>query len=133
MKTLEIQNRVPLKVSKSVWTGRVISSICILFLLVDAIFKMILNPYYVEGTSQLGWNVQSVQPIGAVLLICTIIYCIPRLAFLGALLLTGFLGGAIATMARIGEPFYFPFIFAILIWTGLYLRDERLRRFLQNK
>ena len=71
--------------------------------------------------------------MGIALLVSTILYFIPRTSILGAILLTGYLGGAIATMARLGQPFYFPFIFATLVWGGLYLRDEKLRALIPLK
>lgn len=115
---------------KALWTGRIISMLCVLFLLVDAIMKMIRESHSVEGTIQLGWPAYSVQSIGIILLACTVLYLVPRTAILGAILLTGFLGGAIATMARIGQPIIFPLIFGILVWCGLFLRDEKLRKFI---
>jgi hypothetical protein len=115
---------------KGIWTGRVITVLCVLFLLVDALMKVLLDPVSVDGSGQLGWSEAAVRPIGIVLLVCTILYTIPRTAFIGAILLTGYLGGAIATMARLNQPFYFPCIFAMLIWVGLCLRNEKLRSLL---
>jgi hypothetical protein len=112
---------------KGLWAGRVISILCILFLLFDSAMKLILHPLSVEGTIQLGWPEATARPIGIVLLLCTILYAVPRTAFIGAILLTGYLGGAIATMARLNQPFYFPCIFAMLIWVGLCLRNEKVR------
>ena len=127
METISIQQTRKMSANKLYWTGRIISWICILFLLVDGTMKLFVNHYHVEGTEQLGWNVTAVQPIGIVLLICTILYIIPRTAIIGAILLSAYMGGAVATMARIGLPFYFPMMMAILLWLGLYLRNEKLR------
>ena len=111
-------------------TGWVISILTILFLLMDAGMKIAMTAPSVQGSGQLGWPVSDIQPIGIVLLICTIIYIIPATAVLGAILLTGYLGGAVSIMARTqmpGHPFIFPVIFGILVWAGLYFRDVRLR------
>lgn len=111
----------------AVWTGRIISTLCVLFLLFDAVIKLIREQHAVDGTAQLGWPVSSLVPMGVVLLVSTLLYAIPRTAFLGAVLITAYLGGAVATIARIGLPFYFPVVFGVLVWLGLYLRDEKLR------
>ncbi|MEO5997403.1 MAG: DoxX family protein [Chitinophagaceae bacterium] len=111
----------------AVWSGRIISTLCVLFLLMDSIMRMIKESHYVEGTVKLQWPESSMVGLAIVLLISTIFYIIPRTAILGAILLTAYLGGAIASMARLGEPYWFPFIFGVLIWGGLYLRDIILR------
>lgn len=108
-------------------TGQVIHILCILFLLLDAVMKVIKEKHSIEGSVQLGWPVDGVQGIGITLLICTILYVIPRTAILGAILITGYLGGAIAIMIRAVQPMYFPAIFGVLVWAGLYLKDARLR------
>lgn len=118
-------NRKPSKAILT--TGWVISGLCILFLVIDAVMKIIKDIHSIEGSVQLGWPEQQVQSIGVVLLISTILYVFPRTALIGAILLTGYLGGAIAIMVRAGQPLYFALIFGILLWIGLYLRDERLR------
>jgi DoxX-like family len=113
------------------WTGRIMSALPALFLLVDGIGKLIKPAPVVEGTVQLGYPESVLLGLGIVLLTCTILYTIPRTAILGAILLTGYLGGAIATHVRVGSPLFshilFPVYLAVLIWGGLYLRDERLR------
>ena len=109
--------------------GYTVSGISILFLLVDSIMKVLMHPMHVEGSAQLGWSANAVQPIGIVLLLCTLLYTIPRTAIVGAVMLTAYLGGAVATVARIGEPFYFPVLFGVLIWVGLYMREQRIRLF----
>ncbi|MEO6285524.1 MAG: DoxX family protein [Dyadobacter sp.] len=114
--------------NKGLLAGKIISALCILFLLFDAIMKIIKESHSIEGSAQLGWPVDQVQSIGIVLLIATILYIIPRTAILGAILLTGYLGGAIAIMVRAGQPLYFALTFGVLVWAGLYLRDEKLRK-----
>lgn len=116
--------------AKAVWTGRIISSLCILFLLFDAVGKIVKESHSVEGSIQLGWPEHLIQPIGIVLLICTILHCIPRTAFIGAILLTGYLGGAVAIMVRAGQPLYFALVFGILVWIGLFLRNPKLKALL---
>jgi len=113
-------------------TGRIISAIIILFLLVDSIMKVIRETHYVEGTRQAGFSTHLVQPIGLVLLIITILYIMPRTAIAGALLLTAYLGGAVAIMIQQDKPFWFPVFFCILAWIGLYFQSPKLRSFFQN-
>jgi TRAP-type mannitol/chloroaromatic compound transport system permease small subunit len=109
------------------WTGRIISWLCILFLVFDASMKIILERHSVEASGKVGWPVQTLQPLGFVLLACTILYAIPRTAILGAVLLTAWLGGATAENLRTGFPLWFSVVFGILVWLGLWLRDDRLR------
>lgn len=109
------------------WTGRIISYLCILFLLFDAIMKVIKEKHTIEGSAKLGWPLEAIQPTGIVLLICTILYMIPRTAIMGAILLTAYLGGATAVMVYARQPFYFSVIFGILVWAGIYLRNAKLR------
>ncbi|TLV03740.1 DoxX family protein [Dyadobacter luticola] len=119
--------------NKAALAGKIISGLCILFLLFDAIMKVIKESHSIEGSAQLGWPVDQVQNIGIALLISTILYIIPRTAILGAILITGYLGGAIAIMVRAGQPLYFAAVFGILVWAGLYLRDEKLRELIPLK
>lgn len=109
------------------WTGRIISWLCILFLVFDASMKIILERHSVEGSAKVGWSEGMLQPLGSTLLICTILYAIPRTAILGAILLTAYLGGATAENIRAGFPLWFSVIFGILVWLGIWLRDHRLR------
>ena len=115
------------------WTGRIISGICILFLLFDAITKIFKEHHTIEASAKLGWPVDTLQPLGVVLLLCTILYVIPRTATLGAILLTAWLGGATAENLRSGFPLYFSIVFGLLIWLGLWLRDTGLRAHLPVK
>ncbi len=115
---------------KMLWTGRIISALPALFLLMDAVMKLFKPAVVVEATVKLGYPESVILPLGIVLLVCTVLYVIPRTAILGAILLTGYLGGAVATHVRVGEglfPVLFPVVFGVLIWLGLYLRDDRLR------
>ncbi|MGC2182078.1 MAG: DoxX family protein [Terriglobales bacterium] len=116
-------------VSKTMlWIGRVISALMILFMLFDAGVKILKLPVAVEGTVRLGYPVSTIQPIGIVALVCVLLYAIPRTSILGAILLSGYLGGAIATQVRVQNAWLiFPAVLGMLIWAGLYLRDERLR------
>ena len=115
----------------ALWAGRVISALPVLFLLMDAIMKLIKLAPVVEATVKIGWPESLIIPLGIVLLICTILYVIPSTSVLGAILLTGYLGGAVATHVRIGDPLFthvlFPVYLGVLLWLGLYLRDGRLR------
>ncbi len=112
------------------WLGYVLSALPALFLLLDGVMKLVKPAPVIEATVQLGYPESVIIGLGIVLLICTILYLIPQTSVLGAILLTGYLGGAVATHVRVrGElfPILFPVIFGVLIWGGLYLRDERLR------
>jgi DoxX-like family len=117
---------------KMLWAGRILSGLPSLFLLVDGALKLVKPAPVVvaEATARLGYPESVILPIGIVLLGCTILYLIPRTAVLGVILLTGYLGGAVATHVRVGESWFsivFPVILGVLIWGGLYLRDVRLR------
>ena len=107
------------------------SAVPALFLFIDGVGKLVKPAPVVEGTIQLGYPESVLLGLGIVLLTCTVLYVIPRTAVLGAILLTGYLGGAIATHVRVGSPLFshilFPAYVAVLIWGGLYMRDERLR------
>jgi len=115
---------------RTLWAGRVLSAVPALFLLVDAIMKLVKPPPVVEATVKLGYPESVILPLGIVLLVCTVLYLIPRTAVLGAILLTAYLGGAVATHVRVSDgafPVVFPVIIGTLLWGGLYLRNERLR------
>src|SRR6202165_1262125 len=116
---------------KRLWASRIISGVVVLFLLFDSITKLITIKPVVDGMRQLGYPVPLAPVIGAILLICVVLYVIPRTAPLGAILLTGYLGGAVASQLRLEMPLFgytlFPIYVAILAWGGLYLRDSRVR------
>ena len=113
------------------WTGRIMSALPALFLLVDGVGKLVKPAPVLEGTVQLGYPESVLLALGIVLLACTVLYMIPRTAILGAILLAGYLGGTVATHVRVGSPLFshilFPVYVAVLVWGGLYVRDERLR------
>ena len=112
------------------WAGLVVSALPALFLLVDAAMKLVKPAVVVEATVKLGYSESVIVPIGIVLLVSTVLYLVPQTSVLGAILLTGYLGGAVATHVRAGEGLFsiiFPVIFGVLIWLGLYLRYDRLR------
>jgi len=114
----------------SLWAGRISSALPALFLLLDGIMKLVKPVFVVEATVQLGYRESVIVGLGVVLIACTILYLIPRTAVLGAILLTGYLGGAVATHVRVGGPLFsiiFPVILGAMLWGGLYLRDERVR------
>ncbi len=116
------------------WVGRVISGLMIVFMLFDAGIKILKLPAAVEGTVRLGYPASTVLPIGVIALVCVLLYAIPRTSILGAILLTGYLGGATATQVRVQDAWYiFPPVLGALIWAGLYLRDERLRTLIPLK
>jgi len=116
------------------WTGRILSALAAFFLVFDSMMKILKLSAAVEGTTRLGYPESVVLGIGVIELVCVVVYLIPRSSVLGAILLTGYLGGAIATHVRVGSPlvFYtlFPIYVAILLWGGLFLRDHRLRALL---
>lgn len=123
----DLQNSVS---KSSLWAGRIVSVLAALFLLLDGVMKLFKPAFVIEATVRLGYSESVIVPIGAVLVLCTIFYLIPATSILGAILLTGYLGGAVATHVRVGEgwfPIIFPIVFGILIWLGIYLRDVRLR------
>ena len=110
------------------WVGRVISALMIVLMLIDAGIKILKLPAAVEGTVRLGYPASTVLPIGVIALVCVLLYGIPRTSILGAILLTGYFGGATATQVRVQDAWYIfpPPVLDVLIWVGLYLRDDRL-------
>jgi len=126
-----MENKMESISKRALWAGWILSGIPILLLLMDAVGKFVKPEPVVTGTVALGYSESVILPLGIVLLICTILYAVPQTAVLGAILLTGYLGGAVATHVRIGNPVFthmlFPVYLGIMIWLGLYLRDLRLR------
>jgi hypothetical protein len=116
---------------RRLWTGRVLSGLVVAFLIFDATIKVMKLPFVLEASKQLGFSEGSIFGVGLVLLACTVTYLVPRFSLVGALLITGYLGGAIATHVRMGNPLFshtlFPIYVAALVWGGLYLRDPRVR------
>jgi len=115
------------------WTGRVISAICVLFLLFDGVIKVMKLPIVLKACVELGIPTGAIQGIGIVLVASTLLYAIPVTSVLGAILLTGYLGGAVSTHVRTGGPAFnvaFATIFGMLVWLGLFLQDARLHTLL---
>jgi hypothetical protein len=117
---------------KEIWTGRVMSGLAAAFLLLDGLMKLARPAPVVEATvHQLGFPSGTILVMGMLLLISTTVYMMPRTAMLGAILLTAYLGGAVAAQVRVGDPLFretlFPVYIAALVWGGLYLRERRLR------
>jgi xanthine/uracil permease len=124
-----MEERAPVS-KKMLWAGRVASAVPVLMLLFSGVMKLARPAFVVEEFARLGYAEGLVLGIGVLELTCTAVYAIPRISVLGAVLLTGFLGGATATHVRIGDPFFPPVVVGALIWLGLFLRDERLRAFI---
>src|SRR5215472_539749 len=111
------------------WAGWVMSALPALFLVVDGAMKLVKPEVVVKTTVELGYAEAVILPLEVVLLACTVLYLIPQTAMLGAILLTGYLGGAVATHVRAGQGLFeilFPVVFGALLWGGLALRDSRL-------
>ena len=118
-----------------IWISRVLRGIAILFLLMDGGMKLFKPPFVVQATVQLGYPESTIVGIGVALLVCSLLYVIPRTAILGAIVLTGYLGGAVASNIRAATPLFniaFPLLFAVLIWAPLVLRNSRLASMLFN-
>lgn len=114
-----------------VWTGRVLSALPVMLLLFSASMKFILwGAVAKEMEHHLGWSTKLVYPLGVIELISTILYVIPQTSVVGAILITGYMGGAIATHLRIGEGIYLQATVPVLVWLGLFLREPRLRSIL---
>jgi hypothetical protein len=109
------------------WTGWVVTILPALGLIPSAAYKFIQPPDMLKELERLGWQGNQMVPLGIVEITCTILYLIPKTSVLGAILLTGYLGGAIATHVRISDNFIPPLLMGVLVWLGLFLRDARLR------
>ncbi|HEY4341930.1 MAG TPA: DoxX family protein [Steroidobacteraceae bacterium] len=119
----------------SKWQRRIgwsLTALTILFMLLDAAGKLALESHTVAATIQIGYPVQAIRPIGIIAIVCTLLYAWPRTAIFGAILLTGFYGGAVASKIRIEDPLFSSVLFGVymglIAWGGLYLRDEGIRR-----
>jgi len=114
--------------------GYVLTGLVALFLTFDTVMKLLQLAPAVQGTTELGYPAGTVIVIGVIELVCLVLYLVPRTSVLGALVLTGYLGGAIATHVRVGSPLpthtLFPIYVALMVWGGLYLRESRLRELL---
>ena len=121
----------PATSARTRWAGRVVTGLAVAFLLFDTTIKLVAAKEAVDGTVQLGWQAHHLPILGVIEIVCLALYLIPRTAPIGAILWTGYLGGAIATHLRLDNPLFshilFPTYVAALIWGGLYLRDARVR------
>jgi len=117
----------------SLWAGRVISALLVAFLLFDGITKIVKEGHVLEAFAQFGYPGSLAPVIGTILVVCVAVYVVPPTSILGAILVTGYLGGATEVNVRAGNPLFetlFPIIFGMLVWGGLYLRDPQLRMFI---
>lgn len=124
---------VPAKAASNkymIWSGRGLSGLLVLALTMSALFKFQQPKEFVVEFTKFGYDIKSASGIGVVEIVSTILYAIPQTAVLGAILLTGYLGGAVATHVRINDPYVGPVILGVLVWVGLFLRDARLRAIL---
>ncbi len=127
-RAIDASRTQPFTISKKMlWAGRIVSALPVLMLFMSGVMKLLKPAAVVEGFAKLGYAEDLALGLGIVELICTAIYVIPRTSVLGAILLTGYLGGATATHVRVGDPFYGPVILGVLVWLGLFLRDYRVR------
>ena len=121
--------------SRTRWASRIVTGIAVLFLTFDTVMKFAVTKEALEGTAQLGWQAHHLPIIGTIAAVCLLLYVVPRTAVLGAVLWTGYLGGAIATHLRLDNPLFthtlFPIYVAAFVWGGLYLRDDRVRALLR--
>jgi hypothetical protein len=112
---------------KKLWAGRIVSALVVAMLLSSGVMKLIKPAAVVEEFARLGYPESVIFAIGIIELVCAAVYVVPRSSILGAILVTGYLGGATATHVRIGDPFFMPVVIGIAAWGGLFLRDGRLR------
>ncbi len=115
---------------KLLWAGRIISALPVLNLLAAGVMKLFKPAFVLQEFNRLGYSEDVTLGIGVLEIACTIVYAIPQTSILGAILLTGYLGGATATHVRIGDPFISPIFVGVLVWVGIFLRDQRLRALL---
>jgi hypothetical protein len=117
--------------NKKLWAGRILSAPPVLFLIFDSVIHIMKPPAVVEGFAKLGYSLSLAVPLGIIELVCIALYVIPRTSVLGAALLTGYLGGAVATNLRAGAPLFsnvlVPVYLGVMLWGGLYLRDDKVR------
>jgi hypothetical protein len=121
---------------KMIWSGRILTVVTALFLLFDGVMKIVKPPQVLEASVRLGYPLSALSGVGLALLACTAIYLIPRTSLVGAVLLTGYLGGAVASNVRAGSGWFetlFPVLFAALVWAGAGLRDRRVRDLLTGR
>ncbi len=113
---------------KIVWVGRVLSGLASCVFALSAFMKLKGGPDLAQGMAHLGMPESMVLPVAILEIACLVIYLIPATSILGAILLTGYLGGAICTHWRVGDPFFIPIALGVVVWLGLHLREDRLKR-----
>jgi len=122
------------KTGAKIWTGRILSGFAVLFLLFDSITKILKAPQVMQASAKFGYPDYYIPVIGTLLLVLVILYVIPRTSIFGAILLTGYLGGAVEANLRTFSPFFsntlFPVYFAVIVWGGIYLRDDLIKQFI---
>jgi DoxX-like family len=122
--------------NKALWAGRIMSGAAVLFLAFDSIVHVLRLPFAMQSLVDLGYNPQVSLGVGLALLISLLFFVLPRTSFIGAVLITGYLGGAVATNVRVGAGAFsiiFPFIVAIFLWSGLYVASPSIRHLLGSK
>jgi hypothetical protein len=112
---------------KMLWAGRILSALPVLLMVFTGAFGLLKPAVAAQGFAHYGYPEGAMVRITIVEIACAIVYAIPRTSVLGAILLTGYLGGATATHVRVGEPFFLPIVVGVVVWAGIFLRDERLR------
>jgi len=131
---ISLSNNLETGISKPrLWSGRVLSTLAILFMALDGGMKLFKPPFVVEATVELGFPESAIVGIGLALLISTVLYAIPRTAIFGAILMTAYLGGAVASGVRINAPLFnivFPIVFGLIVWASLAMRNPRLQKVL---
>ena len=113
--------------NKARWTGRIISGLVVLFMLLNCSIALVKPAFARAGFTHLGYPERVAPGVAILMFVCVVIYATPQTSILGATLLTAYLGGATTSHLRIGEPFYLPIVVGVLVWIGIYLREERLR------
>jgi len=114
-------------VSRTIWAGRILSALPVLLMIFTGTFALLKPAVALHGFVHYGYPATALPRIIIVEIACALLYAVPRTSVLGAVLLTGYLGGSTATHLRVGEPFFLPIIVGLVVWAGLFLRDERLR------
>ncbi len=110
-----------------IWAGRILSGLMVAFLIFDGVTKILKVSQVLEAQTRLGYPAKLAPVLGTIVLVCTLVYVIPPVSVLGAILLTGYLGGATVTGLRVGDPWFATPVLGVLVWGGLYLRDVRIR------
>jgi hypothetical protein len=126
-KTMQLVTQTYPVSKKTLWASYIMSALPVLLLLFSAVMKLLKPAPVVEGFAHLGLPESLAPGLGILELACTVVYVIPQTSVLGAILLTGYLGGATLTHLRVGDPFFMPAVVGLLVWSGLFWRDPRLR------